>query len=84
MGKYVPKFKWDNGQRTVRVMCGMCPDWGMADASMALARAHLAAHPTHIVGIVTTAVILLSVDADTDAVRQTPVPIVNGLGHVQG
>ena len=84
MAKYAPKFKWDQGDRIVRVVCGMCPDWGSAEGSVALARAHLAAHPTHIVGVVTTTTVLMFIDQATSNVGEVEVTPSGGREHVPG
>jgi hypothetical protein len=48
----------------------MC-EWHRADTSVAAARAHVLAYPTHIVATVATVTTLLSITVDTTEVVET-------------
>jgi hypothetical protein len=72
MGKYSPTFKWEMESRNIRSVCGMC-DWHVDYTSVAATRAHLLAHPDHIVALVSTTTTLMSLDRDTTTPVETPV-----------
>jgi hypothetical protein len=71
MVKYRPSLEWKESERTMRAVCGMC-DWHATDCSVAIARAHVLAHPAHIVATVATITTLLSIADSPGDVVETP------------
>lgn len=72
--KYAPTLTWTPDGRTRRVVCGMCPDVELSP-SIAGAKAHLLAHPNHIIAVVATTTTLLSIGDPPDTFVQTPIPL---------
>ena len=71
MVKYKPNVKWEEDSRTLRAVCGMC-EWHVIDTSIAVARVHVLANPTHIVATVATITTLLSIADGPGDVVETP------------
>jgi hypothetical protein len=71
MVKYAPMLSWTEQDRTMRAVCGLC-DWHVADCTIAIARAHVLAHPTHIVATVATVTTLLHIKPAEIDVTETP------------
>lgn len=76
MAKYKPIVNWQPDGRVMRAICGMCPDVEISP-SLPGARAHLFAHPTHVVAMVTTSTTLLSMVDTEDEPVATPVDLTN-------
>jgi hypothetical protein len=71
MIKYRPSVEWKESKRTLRAVCGLC-EWSQTGCSLAIARAHVLAHPTHIVATVATITTLLSIADTPGDVVETP------------